>query len=157
MLDGAEEVVQHVQGSLGIAGIAEGLGPAQGALARLVAGLFRQLVAFDGFREMTAGEERLGRIEVRHRPAIGLFEHLGGPIVAAQKEQRHTQPHHAGGGLLFLRLQLVDRVSETLEVRVIFGNRFPDLFHLGGAKGTIEQYRLLDVEFHARDHRSAAS
>ena len=34
VFDRAEEVVQHGQGGLRIAGIAQGLGPAQGALAR---------------------------------------------------------------------------------------------------------------------------
>ncbi len=55
VFDGAEEVVQHGQGGLRIAGVAEGLGPAQGALAGVVAGLFRRLVAFDGLRDNGRG------------------------------------------------------------------------------------------------------
>ncbi len=60
VFDRSKEVVQHGQGGLWIIGIAEGLGPAQGALAGVVARLFRRLVAVHGLREMPAGEQRLG-------------------------------------------------------------------------------------------------
>ena len=94
---------------------------------------------------------------MRHGPAVGLLEHFGCPIVAAQEVERHTQPDHAGRGLLFLGLQFIDGIAETLEIRVILGNGLANLLDFGGAEGAIDQNRLFDVEFRGRDHRSNLS
>ncbi len=94
---------------------------------------------------------------MRHCAAIGLLEHLGSAIVTSQEVERHTQPDHTGRGLFVLGLQLIDGVAETLEIRVVLGNSLADLFDFGGAEGAVDQNRLFDVEFHARDHRSTTS
>ena len=157
VFDGPKEVVQHGEGGLRIVGVAEGLGPAQGALAGVVARLFRRLVAFHGLFEMAAGEARFSQVEVGHGPPVGLLEHSRSPVVTAQEVERHPQADHAGRGLLFLGLQLPDGVAEELEIHVVPGNRLADLPDFRGAEGTVHQNRLFDVEFRSRDHRFPTS
>ncbi len=86
MLDGAEEVIQDLQRFLRFIGVTQGLGAAQRALTRLVAGLLCRQIALDGIQIAAAGVERLGQIKMGHRAAIGLLEDLAGAEVTAEQE-----------------------------------------------------------------------
>ena len=106
---------------------------------------------------MAAGKERLGQVEVGHRPAIGLLENFGGPIVAAQEVECYTQPDHAGRGLLFLGLQLIDGIAHRWKFAWSLAMASRICFTSAGPKGTVHQNRLLDVEFRGGDHQLPTS
>ena len=71
VFDGAKEIIEDVQRTLGIVRVTQRLGAAQAALTGVIAGLLGGLVALDGLLIAAAGEERLGQVEMGHRTAIG--------------------------------------------------------------------------------------
>ena len=152
LLDGPGEVVQHGHGLGGLAGIAEGLGAGQRALAGVVAGLLRRLVALHGPGRTVGGRRGSGQVEVGHGPAVALLEDLDGPIAAAQQVEAGPQADHARRGGLFLGLQLRHGIAEDGVIGPVADD---GRFHVADflrAEGSVDQDCLPQVEFDALHH-----
>ena len=152
LLDGAGEAVQHGQGLGGLAGIAEGLGAGQRALAGVVARPLRRLVALQGLVVLLASDVAAAEVEVGHGPAVALLQDLDGPIAAAQQVEAGPQADHARRGGLFLRLQLRHRIAEDGVIGPVADDGRLHVADFLRAEGSVDQDCLPQVEFDALHH-----
>ena len=138
--------------SAGLAGVAERLDPAQGAVAGVVAGPLRRLVALHGQVVLLAGDVAAAQIEVGHGPAVALLEDFDGPIAAAQQIEAGAQADHAGRGVLFLGLQFRDGIAKDGVIGPVAADGRLHLADFGGSKRAVDQDCLPQVEFDALHH-----
>ncbi len=152
LLDGAGERVQHLQRGGGIFGITEGLGPAQGALARVVARLLGRRVALQRRLVFLPGEMTLGQIIAGHGAAVGLSQHLDRSIISPQQIQTNAEPHVAGRRLILSTLQLADCVAQDGVLREIACDQLLHQPDFARTERIVLQDGLLHVEFDGLRH-----